>query len=351
MREKFQTKAEVDTYIAGDTLECLECGKHFEFLPVHLKRTHGMEINDYRERWGIPAMTPLAGRTYRERQRRKLIDMQNAGTITYDHLPAATTKAAASDKPKIGVAKLEHSALISALRPGDSHKLPAGARRADGKDADVARAAQARRRASRVAVLPHQQQLEQIIEKLALARIPSPQQWICRNLEIHPDELGSWMLPDGVDGAIAPERFAIKYLWTFVNRLGVGSAPWTDDEDHWLRQNHANGLTLPELAAHLKRKPIAIRRRLTALGLYHPKKQSPERLSSRQPWTECEDLLLKKRYPFDDLDALARSMDRSPHSLRERASRFKLRRLKKIDRARLLEEHGALDQSQLQAAG
>ncbi len=40
-------------------------------------------------------------------------------------------------------------AMMTELRPGDAHKLPPGAKRADGRDADKAREAQRRRRAAK----------------------------------------------------------------------------------------------------------------------------------------------------------------------------------------------------------
>lgn len=149
MREKFTTLDQVAAYVAGDLIECLECGKKFTILGNHLLRAHGIECDEYRESWGLPAMTPLAGQAYRAMHSAKLKRMQADGTITYDHLPNASAKAASATKEKIGVAKTEHSALIAKLRPGDARKLPPGARRADGSDADNARLNQQRYRAEK----------------------------------------------------------------------------------------------------------------------------------------------------------------------------------------------------------
>ncbi|HEP0989111.1 TPA: MucR family transcriptional regulator [Serratia marcescens] len=79
--------------MAGDLVECLECGKKFEFLPVHIKRMHGLSADEYRERYNIPAGIPLAGKAYREVQRQKLIAMQKDGVIDYSHLPKAEKSA------------------------------------------------------------------------------------------------------------------------------------------------------------------------------------------------------------------------------------------------------------------
>ncbi|KQQ40481.1 hypothetical protein ASF61_06935 [Duganella sp. Leaf126] len=136
MRRKFESRSEVDAYIAGDTIECLECGRRFEFLGAHLKRMHGIDADEYREQWGIPAMTPLAGAAYREAGRQRLLAMQRDGVLTYDHLPNATAKSKVSIREKVGVAKAEHSALVTKIRPGDHSRLPPGAKRADGRNAD-----------------------------------------------------------------------------------------------------------------------------------------------------------------------------------------------------------------------
>lgn len=147
MREKFTTSAQVADYLAGDTIECLECGKQFQFLGRHLPRMHGIDCDEYRELWGLPAMTPLAGQAYRQAHRDKIHRLQASGALTYDHLLDATKKAAGKGGGKIGIAKIEHAALIAQLRPGDAHLLPPGAKRADGRDADRAREYQQRQRA------------------------------------------------------------------------------------------------------------------------------------------------------------------------------------------------------------
>mgnify|MGYP000380189437 CR=1 FL=1 len=149
MRTKFTTTDQVDAYLSTDLIECLECGKQFSFLANHLRRTHGIDADEYRESWGLPAMTPLAGQTYRDIHRAKIRRMQTDGTIKYDHLPIATAKAKGTSKEKVGVAKIAFATLIAKLRPGDAHLLPPGSKRADGRDADLARKSQILRRAQK----------------------------------------------------------------------------------------------------------------------------------------------------------------------------------------------------------
>ncbi|WP_061799500.1 MucR family transcriptional regulator [Serratia ficaria] len=89
MAGRINSRAEAEAYVAGDLVECLECGKKFAFLPVHIKRMHGLNAEEYRERYNIPAGIPLAGKAYREMQRQKLVAMQKDGILDYSHLPKA----------------------------------------------------------------------------------------------------------------------------------------------------------------------------------------------------------------------------------------------------------------------
>ena len=50
----FQTMAEVDEYLSGNTIECLICGESFQRLERHLQYVHNIAPDDYRRRFGIP---------------------------------------------------------------------------------------------------------------------------------------------------------------------------------------------------------------------------------------------------------------------------------------------------------
>lgn len=50
---KFQTMAEIEAYFEGNSIQCLECGRHFRGLARHL-REHGLTADQYKERHGIP---------------------------------------------------------------------------------------------------------------------------------------------------------------------------------------------------------------------------------------------------------------------------------------------------------
>jgi len=54
IEEKFVTPETLAEYFSGSTITCLQCGKRYRTLGVHLKATHGMEPDEYREIYGIP---------------------------------------------------------------------------------------------------------------------------------------------------------------------------------------------------------------------------------------------------------------------------------------------------------
>lgn len=110
------------------------------FLPPHLRRAHGISADEYRREFGLAAGTPLASESYRAMQRDKLNRMIADGTLTYEHLPQAVEAAkSATDRPKRGAALDKQREVMAATKPWQAHRLPPGAKRADGRDADHAR--------------------------------------------------------------------------------------------------------------------------------------------------------------------------------------------------------------------
>lgn len=53
-RRVFKTPEEISEYFSQERITCLECGKKYKTLGVHLKSIHGMEPDEYREAHGIP---------------------------------------------------------------------------------------------------------------------------------------------------------------------------------------------------------------------------------------------------------------------------------------------------------
>ena len=50
----FRTRQEVERYFGGKTIKCLLCGGRFRRLGGHLSVKHGMSVDDYRSRFGLP---------------------------------------------------------------------------------------------------------------------------------------------------------------------------------------------------------------------------------------------------------------------------------------------------------
>ena len=71
-------------------IKCLLCGREFKFLGSHLRLAHGTNAAEYRAAFGIPAGQALASEEYCNSHSVKIRRMQAAGSLTYEHLPAAT---------------------------------------------------------------------------------------------------------------------------------------------------------------------------------------------------------------------------------------------------------------------
>jgi hypothetical protein len=134
---KINSKADVEAYLNHDKIKCLECGKLYSFLPVHINRMHQLTAEAYRLKHNLPAGTPLAGLSYRQVQRDKLNRMIKDGVITYDHLPQAVENAMGAKRANRTSYDLEAQARIA--KNIVHERLPGGAKRADGRDADKAR--------------------------------------------------------------------------------------------------------------------------------------------------------------------------------------------------------------------
>lgn len=49
-----------------DKIQCLECGKFFDFLAPHIRKSHQMSTFEYRDRWNIPRQQALASNSHRD---------------------------------------------------------------------------------------------------------------------------------------------------------------------------------------------------------------------------------------------------------------------------------------------
>jgi len=147
MRRPFSSAEAVAHYLDADEIECLECGRLFQFLPRHIKKMHAMTAVSYRLKWGLPSSEGLAGRAYRAQQSAKMSRMIAGGMIVPAHAKATEAARASGTRRKVDWQAVLHSADVGAARPGDHSRLPPGAKRTDGRDADRAREYQRQYRA------------------------------------------------------------------------------------------------------------------------------------------------------------------------------------------------------------
>lgn len=65
--------------VTPDYIICLEDGKRLKMLKRHLKAVYGMSIQEYRDRWGLPADYPTVAPNY-AKQRSRLAKNIGLGT-------------------------------------------------------------------------------------------------------------------------------------------------------------------------------------------------------------------------------------------------------------------------------
>lgn len=134
---KITSKNDALIYISGALIKCLECGKTFSLLANHLKKAHGMTVEEYRVKFNIPAGIPLAGKLYRDKHRDKMRRLITDGIVTHWHLADAVEKSRASGRGKRRDFDLaEQAERMKRNARYTQRTLPPGSKRANGKDAD-----------------------------------------------------------------------------------------------------------------------------------------------------------------------------------------------------------------------
>ena len=54
--------------VGNEEVTCLDCGKQAKMLKRHLGAAHGLNVDEYRARWGLPSDFPLTARNYAARR-------------------------------------------------------------------------------------------------------------------------------------------------------------------------------------------------------------------------------------------------------------------------------------------
>lgn len=106
---KFTTIEEVEEYLSGDRVECLLCGRVFKAItPSHLFWMHDMELEDYRQQFGIPKGHRLCGTGTSEKHSENAVQRWKEGTLNGSLISASkpqsrkasAAKASQPKKPK-----------------------------------------------------------------------------------------------------------------------------------------------------------------------------------------------------------------------------------------------------------
>lgn len=132
----FATEAELDAYFAPERLTCLECGKTYRELGVHLLKIHGTTAEDYKSAHGIPWRRGLTGCDTKA-MRRELGAKNMAEGVFTPATPALAAKARETTRRK--APPVRRAMALARLAELNADK--------DGTDAALRRAAAARKAA------------------------------------------------------------------------------------------------------------------------------------------------------------------------------------------------------------
>ncbi len=62
--------------VTEKSITCLECGKSFKLLTRRHLLSHGLSVNEYREKWGYAKDVPLVCKGLQRERRKKMKDMK-----------------------------------------------------------------------------------------------------------------------------------------------------------------------------------------------------------------------------------------------------------------------------------
>jgi predicted transcriptional regulator len=85
--------------VQPDAITCLECGKTFKSIRRHLRNAHGLEPNEYRQKWGLKADYPMVTPNYAE-QRSAMAKAIGLGRKKGEPAPAAKGRGRRGGKAK-----------------------------------------------------------------------------------------------------------------------------------------------------------------------------------------------------------------------------------------------------------
>ena len=54
--------------VSAETITCLDCGWKGQMIKRHLTSAHGLSVDEYRQRWGLPPDYPVVAKGYAARR-------------------------------------------------------------------------------------------------------------------------------------------------------------------------------------------------------------------------------------------------------------------------------------------
>lgn len=73
-RKKIEPVISIESSVRDDAILCLVCGKACKALKGHLTRSHAIDVDEYRRRYGLERDYPMVAPNYSERRRQLAID-------------------------------------------------------------------------------------------------------------------------------------------------------------------------------------------------------------------------------------------------------------------------------------
>lgn len=105
---RFKDLAAVKEYANHARIECLECGKNYAMLHVHLLKAHGMSDAEYRAKYNIPVSISLIGTATRGK-------MSDSNNTPKDMLAARMKLPAFIEGKKKGSTAPRHELVVKAF--------------------------------------------------------------------------------------------------------------------------------------------------------------------------------------------------------------------------------------------
>ena len=62
--EKFTPAVPIRRSVQKESIICLDCGKAAKMLKRHIATAHGVSVQEYREKWGLPSNYPTTAPNY-----------------------------------------------------------------------------------------------------------------------------------------------------------------------------------------------------------------------------------------------------------------------------------------------